>query len=226
MIASPLVRLVSVSGFVIRIYEEVQAPDIDTVLLMEAADAQPGERALVLGCGAGLLALSLARQGALVTAVDISPTAVRATRNNGLLNNLEDLIEVRQEDLRDTLRSGETWDLLVANPPQLPQPSGTGRKDWAGQANDGGYDGRDVIRAICDHAWRALLPGGRLLMSHFDILDIERTTRSLRTHLRVEVSPPFRKQMGLLSFERREHFHRHATDSWYNVHVITAGLEA
>jgi 2-polyprenyl-3-methyl-5-hydroxy-6-metoxy-1,4-benzoquinol methylase len=44
--------------------------------LLAAAAVEPGERALDLGCGEGYFARLLARAGARVAAIDLSPTLV------------------------------------------------------------------------------------------------------------------------------------------------------
>src|SRR5947209_1096424 len=48
--------------------------------LLETAAPRPGMRVLDLGCGAGWLSLELARRGAHVTALDISPTNLALAR--------------------------------------------------------------------------------------------------------------------------------------------------
>ncbi|HEY1294033.1 MAG TPA: methyltransferase, partial [Chloroflexota bacterium] len=56
-----------------------------------------GKRVLDLGSGSGACGLAAARRGCSVVAVDINPSAVRCTRINALLNNLD--IDVRHGNL-------------------------------------------------------------------------------------------------------------------------------
>lgn len=73
-----------------------------------------GKKVLDVGCGSGLLGLAAARQGAQVTAVDISPSAVANTRRNAVRNGL--VMKVVASDLFQALEA-ETYDLILVNPP-------------------------------------------------------------------------------------------------------------
>ena len=73
-------------------------------------------RALDIGTGTGILALTAARFCSSVVALDINPAAVRCTRINALLNRFEDTVDVRCSDLFEAVQ-GETFDLVLCNPP-------------------------------------------------------------------------------------------------------------
>lgn len=73
-----------------------------------------GARVLDLGCGSGAGGLVAARHASQVVAVDISPSAVRCTRINALLNNL--ILDVRQGDLFAPVQD-EQFDVVLFNPP-------------------------------------------------------------------------------------------------------------
>ncbi len=77
-----------------------------------------GAEVLDLGTGSGVCAVIAARLAARVTAVDLSPAAVRCARINALLNALEDRIEVLHGDLFAPVR-GRRFDLVLFNPPFL-----------------------------------------------------------------------------------------------------------
>jgi len=64
--------------------------------LIEACDLRPGMRALECGCGLGLFSRELARSGAEITAVDISPDLLQQARrqcSNPGLSFVEDDLE-------------------------------------------------------------------------------------------------------------------------------------
>lgn len=73
---------------------------------------------LDLGCGSGILALSAYKNGAKVTAVDISGEAVKNTKENFRLNfiNIEDDFKVIQSDLFGSLQK-QKFDVIAINPP-------------------------------------------------------------------------------------------------------------
>ena len=61
--------------------------------VLEVLDARPGQRILDLGCGEGALAAEIAKRGADVLAIDLSPAQVEGTRARG--------VEARVMDGRD-----------------------------------------------------------------------------------------------------------------------------
>jgi HemK-related putative methylase len=99
-------------------------------LVSELWRLAPGSKVLDLGSGSGACGIAAARRGCHVTAVDINASAVRCTRINALLNNVE--LDIHQGDLFGPLES-ERFDVVLFNPPYY----------------------RGVPRDALDHAWRS-----------------------------------------------------------------------
>jgi release factor glutamine methyltransferase len=68
---------------------------------------------LELGCGTGLISVAAAKAGAIVTASDLSKTAVANTKLNAKKNEVE--IHICHSDLFDQIQG--QFDLIVINPP-------------------------------------------------------------------------------------------------------------
>jgi len=98
------------------VYAPVRGEYVD--LVARAAEAWPvaGKRAVDVGTGTGVLALVLARRGAIVIATDVEPAAVACARENADRLGLAASVDVRLADLFP----GEPADLVVSNPPWLP----------------------------------------------------------------------------------------------------------
>jgi release factor glutamine methyltransferase len=142
----------------------VYAPQEDTELLAGVLSDEPlppGAEILDVGTGTGALALEAARQGFRVTAVDVSWRAVWAARLNAARAGLP--VHIRRGNLFDPVR-GESFDLIMANPPYVPAPDGAGQPRGAARAWDAGGDGRLVVDRICREAPDLLRPGGVLLL--------------------------------------------------------------
>lgn len=77
---------------------------------------QGQDRALDMGCGSGIVGLYMARNGYQTTCVDINPRAIRLTRANAILNDLEAHVEVRQGDVFEPVKS-QKFDLICFSPP-------------------------------------------------------------------------------------------------------------
>jgi len=80
-------------------------------------------RALELACGVGWLAGALARRGMEVIATDLNARAIELARFTARLAGTEG-IDFRYGDGLSPV-AGETFDLIVANPPYVQSPGGT-----------------------------------------------------------------------------------------------------
>lgn len=76
--------------------------------------SQPGGRLLEVGCGAGAISLLAAQIGWKVSAGDIDPNALEATRGNARLNSLQ--VDARVSDLCAAFEN-EKFDVIVFNQP-------------------------------------------------------------------------------------------------------------
>ncbi len=109
-------------------------------------------RVLDLGTGSGVQALLTAAHCDSVLATDRNPRAVAFAAYNARLNGREN-IEVREGDLFAPAR-GETFDLIVSNPPFVISP------ERRYMFRDGGRPGDDLLRTLLQEAPRHLREGG------------------------------------------------------------------
>jgi release factor glutamine methyltransferase len=154
-------------GCVFRVPDGVQPPKAGSRFFCRHVRARPGERVLEIGAGLGLAAVLAARAGAVVVATDVVPAAVAAIRANAALNGV--VVDARLGDCYAPV-AGERFDLICANPPQMPTPPGRDRVDAAAAADNGGPDGWALLDAIIAGAPAHLRPGGRLLFAIFGFL--------------------------------------------------------
>lgn len=126
------------------------------------ADAPP---LLELCSGAGhigLLAASLT--GRPLVCVDLDPAACDFTRRNAEQAGLADRVEVRHAALEDAVDDGETFALVLADPPWLPTNDLARYPDDPRLAVDGGDDGMAVAEACLGASLGHLPPEGSLLV--------------------------------------------------------------
>jgi|ERR1041384_15852 release factor glutamine methyltransferase len=116
-----------------------------------------GKAALDMGCGSGILAVLAAREGASVTAIDINPLAVRATRENASRNNVSVL--TLGGNLFDPLAPESRFDYIFFNPPFY---AGTPKDvpDMAWRAGES----FEVMRGFLSEAPRYLRSSGSLIL--------------------------------------------------------------
>ena len=162
--------LFSWRGCLFRVPDKVQAPKAGSLFFCRHLVVHPGERMLEIGGGLGLAAVLAARTGARVIAVDVLPEAVEVMRANAALNGVT--IDARLGDCYAPV-AGERFDLICANPPQMPTPPGRARRDSAAAADNGGPDGWELLDRVIAGAPRHLNPGGRLIFTIFAFLGVK-----------------------------------------------------
>lgn len=119
--------------------------------------------------GSGCIAIAIASQAgnASVHATDIDADALALARENIERTKLADRITTFEGDLLAALPEGQQYDVIVANPPYIPDD------EWEAVAPNvkdhepthalrGGVDGLDVVRRLIETAANRLQPGGLL----------------------------------------------------------------
>lgn len=132
----------------------------DSYRLAENIGYQRGETALDLCSGSSIQGLLCARFACKVVSVELNPKAVPVTRFNILLNNCEDRVELREGDLYNVLKEGETFDCIYANPPFIPMTEDVTYPI----CGTGGRDGLQVLRRIVEGLPKYLNPGGEAII--------------------------------------------------------------
>ncbi|WP_264811882.1 class I SAM-dependent methyltransferase [Gluconacetobacter johannae] len=127
------------------------------VLTAHLRGAPPPGRAVDIGCGTGLGAILIAQHdpAAETVMVDINPAALRLARINAALAGVDGIL-ARQSDLLSDVSGA--FDLIVSNPPYLPDPR---RRLYR---NGGGRLGEGLSLAIVRTAMERLARGGTLLL--------------------------------------------------------------
>lgn len=154
-----------------QVTPEVLIPRPDTEVLVEEALRRGREARTVLdvGTGSGAVAVVLARElpQARVEGVDVSAGALAVAAENARRNGVAQQLRLSREDLRRL--SGGPYDLVVANPPYIPEGELARLmpevRDFEPHlALCGGEDGLDAYRALAGQAGDLLASGGWLLV--------------------------------------------------------------
>ncbi|WP_058596210.1 DUF7059 domain-containing protein [Microbacterium testaceum] len=112
--------------------------------------------ALDIGTGCGIQALRLRRLVPRVVATDISERALRFTRLNALLNDV-DGIETRHGSLFEPVE-GEVFERVASNPPFVITPRVAGVPAY--EYRDGGLEGDALVASVIAGVGAHLAPGG------------------------------------------------------------------
>ena len=132
-----------------------------TLTLLEMTVRERVDSALDVGCGCGIQALYLATHADRVVATDLSSRACALTQFNAALN--EAVIDVREGSLFEPVE-GETFDLIVTNPPFVITPDSVRGAAGLLEYRDGGMDRDNLIRAVLRGAPAYMNEGGTLQM--------------------------------------------------------------
>lgn len=171
-----IIGATSFCGLDLAVSPCVLIPRPETEMLAEQAwqwlSAHPSGSPAVLdfGTGSGCIALAIASKcpAALVTALDVSPEALAMARANAARHGLESRIRFVEGNGFAAVPEGDTFDLIVSNPPYIPTAEIQGlqpevRDHDPRLALDGGVDGLDFYRRLAAESAARLKPGGRLM---------------------------------------------------------------
>ena len=141
-------------------FEGVYEPAEDSWLMINYIPELKGS-VLEIGCGTGIISIHLADKGVKITAVDLNPKAVAATRFNSLKNGVE--FEVLEGDLFGPVM-GQRFGTIVCNPPYLPQSDDRYEDPDLSLAVEGGSDGTAFISRLLAEARHYLEVGGSIYL--------------------------------------------------------------
>ena len=128
-------------------FEGVYEPAEDSELMVNHLPEITGS-VLEIGCGTGIISVHLASKGAQVTAVDLNPKAVEATRFNSMNNGVK--IEVMEGDMFAPVE-GRRFGTIVCNPPYLPPSDRRYKNPNLALAVEGGPTGTEfILRFLSD----------------------------------------------------------------------------
>ena len=141
---------------------------MDAVLLSGFASVKPGERALDLGTGTGIipLLLSAKTKGDHFTGLEIQTEIMKMAQRSVALNGLEKKIDIIQGDIKEASRifGAASFDVVTSNPPYM--------NDAHGLKNPGDVKAISRHEVLCTledvvrEGTKALKPGGRFYMVH------------------------------------------------------------
>ncbi len=138
----------------------------------------PVDAALDMGCGAGAVAILLARSSRRVVATDVSPRAVSFARLNAAINGVAN-VEFLCGDLFDSVR-GERFDRVAAHPPFLARRAGARAVTFA----HGGSRGDELSLRLIANAAAHLVKGGRaVVVADWPLVDGDTLDARLRSAL-------------------------------------------
>ena len=148
-----------VSKIHITNFDGVYEPAEDSWLMSRHIPELKGS-VLEIGCGSGIISIHLAQRGNQVTAIDINPKAVEATKFNSKNNNLE--VEVFEGDMFCPVQ-GRKFGTIVCNPPYLP-PTDKYDDPELELAVEGGPSGSEFTIQLLSLAKEYLEPNGSIYM--------------------------------------------------------------
>jgi len=199
------------------------------VLRSKAAQLR-GAKVLEIGCGSGVVLAALGALGATsLWGVDIEDEAVDESlsllRNQGYA----DIARIQRGDMWQPV-AGQRFDLIVANLPHFPMPSGgcNGRlPSWS----CGGFDGRQFLNFFLAGLSQHLLPGGRAVITHNAFVGVDLSRAMLRQQgLELDIALTFLVNIqsqklsqltpSVLAAEDGRTIHRYGPHAFADVHIV------
>lgn len=169
---------------------------MDAVLLSGFAFVRPGERAIDLGTGTGIIPILLEAkcQGEHYTGLEIQEEMADMARRSVALNQLEKKISVVTGDIREASRlfGAASFDVVTSNPPYMNDAHGLKNPELPKAIAR--HEVLCTLEDVVGQAARLLKPGGRFYLVHRPHRLIEIITALTRAGLepkRMKLVHPF-----------------------------------
>jgi release factor glutamine methyltransferase len=162
-------------GLLLKVTPAVLIPRPETEHLVEAVlqrlpHNQPLE-IIDIGTGSGAIAIALAVHlpQAQITALDLSPEALKIAQANAEAHQVAHRLRLLQSNLLNALPANEQFDAIVSNPPYVPEADRPTlhpevRDHEPATALFAGPEGLDIYRRLIPQAHAALKPNGLLAL--------------------------------------------------------------
>jgi release factor glutamine methyltransferase len=166
-----------------RVTSDVLIPRPETellvVTLLDLAKPKDSPSSIAdVGTGSGILAVCAAKNlpSARITAVDISPAALKVAAENAKKHGVADRIEFVESDLLATVPMEKKFDFIVSNPPyittaEMEKLSKDVKNFEPHLALYAGPKGTEIIERLISQAADRLNPGGYLLIEISPMID-------------------------------------------------------
>lgn len=138
---------------------------MDAALLAAAVAADPGQRVLEAGCGAGAVLMQVAarRPGVSLTGLERDPAMAALARENALLNGADARIIAGDVAAGFRALAMEPFDWAVSNPPFFDDP---GALRAPAEGKRGAWMADDGLQAWTDFLLKGVREGGRIVVIH------------------------------------------------------------
>ncbi len=186
----------------------IPRPETEFVVLslLDAAKQLPADKRIDIadvGTGSGIIAVTAAKHvpRAHVTAVDVSPAALAAARENSSRHGVGERVEFIESDLLASVPADRQFDIIASNPPYITTAEMTElardvRQFEPELALAGGESGTDVIERLIPQAAERLRSGGTLLLEISPMLQ-QRVEKLIDDDGRFERRPIVKDMAGL-----------------------------
>ena len=154
-------------------YQIIQKKDgfcfgMDAVLLSGFAAVKPGEKAIDLGTGTGIIPILLEAkyEGEHYTGLEIQDEVAEMAARSGALNHLEEKVSIVKGDIKEASRlfGAASFDVVTSNPPYMNDAHGLKNPDLPKAIAR--HEVLCTLDDVAREAAKLLRPGGRFYMVH------------------------------------------------------------
>ncbi len=165
---------------------KVYSPAEDTFLLANNLEIYKDDKVLEIGVGTGYISILAANKAQYVWGTDVNPKAVKISKKNADLNNIDNTKFLKTEYFP---KKPSKFDLIILNPPYLPEEEIISRKKPIDRSWGAGENGRKVTDTFINKVDSYLKSEGRIQMIQSSISGIEKTLEKLKDlNYKVEIT--------------------------------------